>query len=471
METASQQEEEAEEEAVQRVYKLVRENRADDLRDFLATSPEVDLDRLEVLHDACEDGKVEVVRALIEHKVDVNAFSKLSETPLQIASEFGHLQVVTELLNNNADPNFDAREQDGSCLHNACVDGSEDVAMELIKHGADVNVTRKYDGRSVLHMACSYCSGELVEALLNHGASIEARDDSRMTPLHLCAISFGPFEKLLERNANVNAKCCVDGEDMANDGGETPLFFTTDPRFIHALVNRGADLNAKNWTGSTALHRCCESGHVAAVEALLERNATVDVCDSKGYTPLHYASMKNGHADGHAECARSLIQAGANANAQDEEFGETPLHNACKSTQPERLRTLRALLDLGAHNGLRNYKGKTALDVAKEVDPNSPAVTILEQHVTNRFELVEYAAKFDDRLITKLRDSLTAEAEPDISSKCSSHVDVLLEDLMNSSYLVRGLTAFQGRDGESRSGQRKDRIDNWRPSCMRSWTN
>jgi ankyrin repeat protein len=41
--------------------------------------------------------------------------------------------------------------------------------------------------------------------------------------------------------------------------------------------------------GRTALHFACDRGQLAAVELLLKHNAAVNIADTDGQTPLHYA--------------------------------------------------------------------------------------------------------------------------------------------------------------------------------------
>ena len=69
-----------------------------------------------------------------------------------------------------------------------------------------------------------------------------------------------------------------------------------------------------------ALFDAIRSGDVAGVRALLKSNPqSVAVRDSQGATPLHYAAEI-----GNREIVRELLDAGAEVNARDLEFGATP---------------------------------------------------------------------------------------------------------------------------------------------------
>ncbi|MYF74783.1 MAG: ankyrin repeat domain-containing protein [Gemmatimonadetes bacterium] len=55
---------------------------------------------------------------------------------------------------------------------------------------------------------------------------------------------------------------------------------------IRDLVARGADVNARNYKGQTALHCAARAGFVEIVSLLLEHGAEVDLRDRAGHTPL-----------------------------------------------------------------------------------------------------------------------------------------------------------------------------------------
>ena len=55
---------------------------------------------------------------------------------------------------------------------------------------------------------------------------------------------------------------------------------------IRDLIARGADVNAQNYKGQTALHCAARAGFVEVVSLLLDHGAEVDLRDSAGHTPL-----------------------------------------------------------------------------------------------------------------------------------------------------------------------------------------
>ena len=143
---------------------------------------------------------------------------------------------------------------------------------------------------------------------------------------------------------------------------------------VRALLREGADVNAAQGDGMTALHWSALSDDVATIEVLLYAGATVEPTTRLGgYTPLHLALMEgNGAAAAHLLGAGSdgervtdtgvsplhlaaqagelvalnaLIDSGADVDVQDEYLERTPLHFA---TANSRLEAIAALLAAGA---------------------------------------------------------------------------------------------------------------------------
>jgi ankyrin repeat protein len=87
---------------------------------------------------------------------------------------------------------------------------------------------------------------------------------------------------------------------------------------IQALLEKGADVNAKRNDGWTPLHWASCENHIEIAELLIEKGADVDAKDNENWTPLHWASCEN-----HIEIAELLLKAGAYLNAETND-GETP---------------------------------------------------------------------------------------------------------------------------------------------------
>ena len=121
--------------------------------------------------------------------------------------------------------------------------------------------------------------------------------------------------------------------DTPGDNGETPLILAIlggQPAVVDLLIEKGADIRARNSGGFTALHAAAYVGDVDAAGKLLGNGANVDDQENKaGVTPLSVAAE-----EGHVEMARVLVEHGANIEA-GERNGYTPLSRALWRDQKE----------------------------------------------------------------------------------------------------------------------------------------
>jgi hypothetical protein len=80
------------------------------------------------------------------------------------------------------------------------------------------------------------------------------------------------------------------------------------------LLEKGADVAAKDSREWTALHWAAERGHEAVVRLLLEEGADVATKDEYGWTALHWAAES-----GHEAVVRLLLEKGADVATEDED--------------------------------------------------------------------------------------------------------------------------------------------------------
>jgi uncharacterized protein len=96
---------------------------------------------------------------------------------------------------------------------------------------------------------------------------------------------------------------------------------------VRSLLQKGADVNAAQNDGMTALHWAAQRGDVEMAEMLIYAGARPDAVTRIGqYTPLHVAAR-----EGHAGVARVLLDNGANVEAKTTNSGVTALHLAAAS--------------------------------------------------------------------------------------------------------------------------------------------
>jgi ankyrin repeat protein len=123
--------------------------------------------------------------------------------------------------------------------------------------------------------------------------------------------------------------------------GDTPLHIAAAalrPLAVDALIKAGADPNAANRRGATALHYACDprpragrtwdpSHQRAVLERLLAAGSDIEHKDKAGATPLHRAVRARS-----PEAVRCLLERGARADATHGRQRTTALHLATAST-------------------------------------------------------------------------------------------------------------------------------------------
>lgn len=248
------------------------------------------------------------------------------------------------------------------------------AALALIEHGADVNGASS-DGTRALHWAAHYGDAALVEQLLKAHANPNVVNDYGTTPLAQ-AVMFGDvgiLEKLVKAGADV---------ESANADGQTALMViarTSNLEAAKLLLHHGANVNAvEKFRGQTALHWAAAQSQPAMVKLLVAHHANVNAVSALnlnrrqvtgeprvqarppgGMTPLLYASRQ-----GCLECARYLIEGGADPNLTDPE-GVTPLIMA---TENFHFDLAALLLKKGADPNRWDWWGRTPLYAAVDLD-------------------------------------------------------------------------------------------------------
>jgi ankyrin repeat protein len=135
------------------------------------------------LHTAAENGELQVVECLLQHRNNLNTRSESSYSPLHYATIYGHDYVIACLVGAQADINI--RDKDGrTCLHYAAYNSSLPVAWYLINNDANINVRDIYGG-TPLYDAVRNGPLEVIDYLINNGAHINLKDTFGKTPLDI----------------------------------------------------------------------------------------------------------------------------------------------------------------------------------------------------------------------------------------------------------------------------------------------
>jgi ankyrin repeat protein len=300
---------------------------------------------------AAAEGHVEVVDALVERGADIRTPLRSGFTPFLFAVREGRSEVALRLIAAGIDVNEPMRPEsrDGAVvtpLILAVENGHFELAAALLKAGANPNIQPA--GFAALHAITwvrkplrgdgnpppigsgKLTSIEFVRLLVKHGADVNARvargvrefgrfTTTGATPLFLAARTgdMPLMRLLLELGADAtvaNAENCTPllaaaGVGALDNGHESAGTEDEALAAVGLLLELGADVNAVDDNGETAMHGAAYQSRNKLVELLAERGADIKVWNrpnEDGWTPLMIAQ---GHRPGNFRPAPETIMA------------------------------------------------------------------------------------------------------------------------------------------------------------------
>jgi serine/threonine-protein phosphatase 6 regulatory ankyrin repeat subunit B len=208
------------------------------------------------LGGAAYEGRIEVVKLLLDHGADVNAVNRSSggngETALHYATRCtasSALKIVELLLASGAHVNVN--DQRGATPLMNALDHRE-MALMLLAHGAAVN-SRDKDGNTALMYAAARHLTAMVRTLVKEGADINAQNNDGRTALMNTS---GAADSVDDPDTVQAALDSGANPNQTDRDGYTALMFAAQKRLNGAkrvLIAAGADKGKRNKDGKTAM--------------------------------------------------------------------------------------------------------------------------------------------------------------------------------------------------------------------------
>jgi ankyrin repeat protein/uncharacterized glyoxalase superfamily protein PhnB len=220
--------------------------------------------------EACRAGNSETVRQLLITDPDLaRARDSHSSTGLHAAAARGHIEAVRLLLQHGADLNARDAGDNASPLHFAAGGGHAEIVRALLDAGADVHGDNDVHEAEVIGWATAIGAPDdvrrdLVPLLLERGARHHIFSAMAIGDLDL-------IRQLTEENPEA-----LDRRMSRFEHGQTPLHFAINRRrhdILALLIELGADLEARDLSGRTALETAMLRGDKEAMRRLHDAGA------------------------------------------------------------------------------------------------------------------------------------------------------------------------------------------------------
>ena len=237
------------------------------------------------------------------------------------------------------------------------------------------NLGDKYSKSTPLIQAIKYKQTDIINYLLENNADINFKEElTGFTPLMASFHDITITELLIEKGADIEAR---------NVDGINALVYAVslnDEEMVKFLLEKGADANTvceiENehiYMPPTPLMNAVYNGNTNIINMLLENGADINYTTDE-MTPLIYAAYK-----GNTNIINTLLENGVDINYTNY-YGMTALMYAASYNQFE---AVKILLENNADTSITDEDGRTALDMAKSKDNrkyNNDIVKLLEEY-------------------------------------------------------------------------------------------
>lgn len=263
----------------------------------------------DALQDAIASGDAAAVRAALDAGADPNLSDYGVPPPLVAAVAKGRPDLARVLLERGADPDRPGAEAgDLTPLATALAAGDAELQRLLLEAGADP-AGPGASGAPLLFDAVRAKDGDAVRRLVDAGAEVDVRDTSGLAWDEAMGLRVRAARELAEHMGE-EAPALADPEHLT---GVTPLMLAARSdglAVLEALLERGADVNARDDAGATPLAHAARSAWTSpeVLRRLVAAGADPEATDVAGRTPIDYAGGPELPRPGIAELLREAAR-------------------------------------------------------------------------------------------------------------------------------------------------------------------
>ncbi len=388
------------------------------------------------LHLAALNLEVETLARLLRAGANVNATNIWGDTPLIYSAS--SLEKVQLLLQNGAEIN--GRAGNGTTVLSAAsaFRNSYRTVRFLLDHGA------KLDPKEPVEIRSAVLGGdvETVKLLLAHGAVAKSGSEDQMDSPLVLAVVFDkePIIQVLVKSSGppeasmglLNTTLHWAGFGQKGSAARSSVLSGAD---VHAPFRQRDFLGSPRMDGTLPLHWACynEQDNPELVRLLLQKGADVNAVNEAGETALDWANKR-----GHRGMITALTEAGGKPGSSRSKSKRIP-NRAVPNADPARQRFVRKSVEQAL--ALMERSSDVFLDsgLVKELN----CVSCHHQSMTSMAAQLGNARGVPPNMasLRKIRDATLRQLEPEIS-KCYEGISPTPNPGIGNGYLLMALDAL-----------------------------
>ena len=226
---------------------------------------------------------IKSVKFLIEHHADVNESSYWG-TPLGVASYKDFYDIAELLIHNGANVNEVSRNGMTPLFNAVLLTGKKDIVKLLLENGADPNFEQTNTKETALTLAAGKGYLGIVKLLVDGGADVNYHDSGNLTPMDWA---------LLDNHTDVARILLENGAAVSGENSsDRPMVYAlerSDYVFAELLIKHGVSVNAKAFGKMPFIVWSAKRKLNEGVKFLVDHGADINAADSSGQTALDYA--------------------------------------------------------------------------------------------------------------------------------------------------------------------------------------